>query len=854
MKAFHTISVPHKDILEGNFTLNVYAANLWEVYHKTGPIEYHNCEEFFKKTYLTKELGNLLNIVETRINGAGGDPVIQLQTPFGGGKTHTLIALFHKASEWKARPVVIVGEELNTGASIKDFDTPWGTMEKQLTGKITEFTGHIPPGGDQIRKLLEKNSPVIILMDEMIPYLNKCDAMKVQEKNFASLVLDFIQVLTNVVSSISNVSYVLTTTPSNPNDKSQRGVEIVSQLQNAIGRVDVGRSPVQEEEISFIIRKRLFSKINETEAKKVVEAFIDYAEKNSIFPVETEKSEYKKRFIASYPFLPEVIDVLYHRWGSFPNFQRTRGVLRLLALVVNAVKDKSIPYITLADFDLREDRVRLELLKHIGNQFESILGQDITGNDSGAIKVDKKVGDSYKGLRLGTRTASTIFMYSFSGSHDNGITLGEAKRIATTMDCPASLISDVFEDLKNTLFFLKNVSNKYLFTTEPNLNQILNIRMENIRRNKLTELQEEIFRKYISHTKLKTYYLPANPNDVPDSVDFKLVVLKERSDSIMREFLEKKGVAPRTNRNTVFFLSPIDSERLRFENNLRKFIAYKEIIGDQTLNLSVQQQQEIRSEIKKTENHFKDDLRSLYRLVYIPDKNYSLKEFDLGIPTIGDTQKIDDEVYTKLRSNGDILEKIVPIVIREKFLKGKEYVEIEPIYISSLTTQGEARYSNQEIIYECIKKGVEQGIFGIGRLAKGKPVCKHFQEAILSVGYGDEIIIDAEICIQQKTTAKEDVSLGITSSTPGGSTTTTTSEPPKDTSDEQPTPEINIMKQLSLDFEIPVGKASSLLGMINYIQKNFKNVQIKINAQNGEIDKQDYEDKIKETLRQMGIE
>lgn len=854
MKAFHTISVPHKDILEGNFTLNVYAANLWEVYHKTGPTEYHNSEEFFKKTYLTRELGNLLNIVKNRINGEGGDPVIQLQTPFGGGKTHTLIALFHKASEWKAKPIVIVGEELNTGASIVDFDTPWGIMEKQLTGKITEFTGQIPPGGDQIRKLLEKYSPVIILMDEMIPYLNKCDAMKVQDKNFASLVLDFIQLLTNVVSSIPNISFILTTTPSNPNDKSQRGAEIVSQIQNAIGRVDVGRSPVQEEEISFIIRKRLFSKINEPEAKKVVDSFIDYAEKNSIFPVETEKSEYKKRFIASYPFLPEVIDVLYHRWGSFPNFQRTRGVLRLLALVINAVKDKNISYITLADFDLREDRIRLELLKHIGNQFDSILSQDITGNDSGALRVDRKVGDSYKGLRLGTRTATTIFMYSFSGSHENGITLGEAKRIATTMDCPASLISDVFEDLKNTLFFLKNVSNKYLFTTEPNLNQILNIRMENIRKNKLSELQEEIFRKFISNSKLKTYYLPSNPNDLPDNAEFKLVILKERSEGVMREFLEKKGVTPRTNRNTVFFLSPIDSERLKFDNNLRKFISYKEIIGDQTLNLSVQQQQEVRVEVKKIEEHFKDDLRGLYRIVYIPDKNYTLKEFDLGIPTIGDSQKIDDEVYNKLRSNGDILEKIVPIVIREKFLKGKDYVEIEPIYISSLTTQGESRYSSQEILYECIKKGVEQGVFGIGRLDKDMPICKHFQEPIQSISYGDEIIINAEICIQQKTVPKVDVSPDGTPPTTGGSTPPPISDPKKDTTNEQPTPEITSMKQLSLDFEIPVGKTSSMLGMINYIQKNFKNVQIKIIAQNGEIDKQDYEDKIKETLRQMGIE
>jgi len=86
--------------------------------------------------------------------------------------------------------------------------------------------------------------------------------------------------------------------------------------------------------------------------------------------------------------------------------------------------------------------------------------------------------------------------------------------------------------------------------------------------------------------------------------------------------------------------------------------------------------------------------------------------------------------------------------------------------------------------------------------------------------------------------------------TPGGGTP----EDEGDTTGEQPTPEMKVMKQLTLDFEIPVGKASSLLGMINFIQKKFANVSIKINAQEGEIDKQDYEDKIKETLRQMGIE
>jgi hypothetical protein len=197
---------------------------------------------------------------------------------------------------------------------------------------------------------------------------------------------------------------------------------------------------------------------------------------------------------------------------------------------------------------------------------------------------------------------------------------------------------------------------------------------------------------------------------------------------------------------------------------------------------------------------------------------------------------------------------MAPIVIKEKFLKGREYVEIEPIYISSLTTPGETRYSDHTIIDECVKIGVRQGVFGVGTIVDHKPVCKFFQESLLSLEYGIDIIIDAEISRKQKSELIEKPLAGTPTpgptDTPGGGT-------PKDDGDttgEQPTPEMKVMKQLTLDFEIPVGKASSLLGMINFIQKKFANVSIKINAQEGEIDKQDYEDKIKETLRQMGIE
>ena len=111
-RSFHTIAIPHKDVLDGNLTMDVFAADLWEVFKGRAPAEYSDSDAFFNRTYLTQGLKDLLNVVEKRVSGNGGDPVIQLQTPFGGGKTHALIALYHKSKEWKAKRVVIVGTAL----------------------------------------------------------------------------------------------------------------------------------------------------------------------------------------------------------------------------------------------------------------------------------------------------------------------------------------------------------------------------------------------------------------------------------------------------------------------------------------------------------------------------------------------------------------------------------------------------------------------------------------------------------------------------------------------------------------------------------------------------------------------
>ena len=206
--AFETIAKPHRDILRGLFTADTYAAKLGQVVKKEGPLEYRSAQQFFDKTYETNGLKVLLSGVEGRLKGhdrKNQDPIIQLQTPFGGGKTHTLIALYHKAKEWNATPIVIVGSEIDTN------ETFWGQIESQLNGKVQEFSGNVAPGSNSISKLFKENStPVLILMDEVLQYLKRAAGVPIEKSTLADQTLAFMLSLTEAVTDSPNVSFIVT--------------------------------------------------------------------------------------------------------------------------------------------------------------------------------------------------------------------------------------------------------------------------------------------------------------------------------------------------------------------------------------------------------------------------------------------------------------------------------------------------------------------------------------------------------------------------------------------------------------------------------------------------------------------
>lgn len=856
MAAFHTIAIPHDDILAGRLTMEVFAADLWEVFKGRAPEEYRDARLFFQKTYQTEGLTTLLDVVYERLQGSGGDPVIQIQTPFGGGKTHALIAMYHMASQWGVKPVVIVGTPMAAS------DTLWGMLEEQLTGERRYFTGLVSLGRDALHDLLSPRQPTLILMDELLEYVTKAAGVPVAASTLAAQTIAFVQELTEVAGTIPGVCLVITL-PSSVLEHFDEGAErLFQQLQRVSGRVERIYTPVQEHEITQVVRHRLFSDLDEHKMHQVIDRFMEYASREGLLPAGVEVSQYRQRFVASYPFLPEVIDVLYHRWGSFSSFQRTRGVLRLLALVVHSLKDSAQPYITLADFDLSNQEIRRELLKHIGQEYDSVIASDITGADAGARKINDELGKAYQGLNLGTRVATTVFMHSFSGGVEHGATLGEIKRHAAIVDQPASIVAEAVEKLQGKLFYVHRPDAFYFFTTQANLTRLVLNRMENVEPQQIRAQERALLEQSISRdARLKVYIWPEDTADIPDTPDLKLIILPKDNERVRQEIFANKGGIPRVNRNTLFFLVPSSGERTNFEHLVCRYLAYKSLDGDKKVRLTPEQEEEVKKGLKECQRDLSEAIRRLYRLLYVVQRA-DFKEYDLGVPTYGESRPLDQEIFTKLRTEGEILEKIAPLVIKERFLQGRDYVLTEQLYKASLTAPGEHRALDRVAWEQGIAEGVRSGLFGLGELVDQQLFCHYFKQPVSVALSGDEVIIRAEVCQAQLEATGVPARGGKVTpvgDTGGVSDTGGWEVVPGGSGDVSAAPEASgktgsIRTSLRLRFPVPKGKVSNLMGVMNFLQSRFSRMEVTLRVEQGSLSEQEYEDKVKETFRQMGVQ
>ena len=314
-----------------------------------GPLEYRDAATFFRRTYPTQGLVNLMAAVLSRLAGQGrGEAVIQIQTPFGGGKTHALIALYHLFAAWDpwsdAPPDVVswaleaAGVDGVPSARVVSFvgtasdplagRTPWGVLAEAL-GNYSLLEPHDQarraPGKDLLH-LLIGDEPTLILMDELAEYV-------VKAKDYGEQVLAFLQELTEVVKVSPRCALVVTLPSSAP--YGEEGERALQQLQRIFGRVEAIYTPVEGEEVYEVVRRLFGTPPDPLQARRTAESYWQlYQRLGDDVPRGARERAYRERLQRAYPFHPELIDVLFERWSTFPTFQRTRGVLRFLAEVV----------------------------------------------------------------------------------------------------------------------------------------------------------------------------------------------------------------------------------------------------------------------------------------------------------------------------------------------------------------------------------------------------------------------------------------------------------------------------------------------------------------------------------------
>ena len=722
-------------------------------------------------------------------------------------------------------------------------DTVWGEIEKQLDGSLDTLSGKLAPGREKIRHVLEKHSPVLILVDELLSYASVARGVNINKTDLAAQTITFIQQLSEAVSSLNRVC-VVASFPTSESEMADKGsaTSLLAKIRKVSGRKEKKIAPVNPNDIPSIIRARLFSTTDAEirgKSNEVISPFVDYCKKESILPSNHTATEYRKKFEGTYPFLPEVIDVLYHNWGSFPSFQRTRGVLRLLSQVVHSLKDGYRPYISLSDFDLNSDGMRRELLEHIGGEFDSVVSKDITDPDSGAKRADKDVGKSYRGLHLGTKSAVAIFMYSFTNGGTNGANLNEIKRAACDIGVLSSSVGEVASNFKSKMSYIRNDGDRYFFTSVPNINRLKIDKMEAISDSEMREGEKLILSESIGRQRISTRVWPTSPSDIDDSPSLKLVVMPEDDADMCTEFIESKGDIPRIYRNSILFLCPSEAGQSQFTTSLKSKIALKNILSERS-NLKPEQRKDVENELKGESAALVHLLRKYYRNVYIPGKS-GLEKFDMGIPVVGNTKGIADQVFETLKSHQEVHESIGPLVVREEFLTGQVYAKTSMLYKSMLRLRGSRRPVSDTVVKDAIEKGVLQKTFGLGILVNGLPTCRHFGSECQTEFVGDEVIISASLC-EETVTDRGSGNNGSRETSGKG-----------DTGEHKNVAEsADLQKALVIEFDLPEGKLSDILGVLQLINIKFRAIHFTIDADGGSMTNDDMA-KITDALKQAHV-
>lgn len=666
LKPWREVVTPHRDVASGHYQQAEFAADLWQVHIGEGSAEYRDPAEFFRRTYLTDSLEQLLRGAVRRLGGVGGDPVVQLQTNFGGGKTHSMLALYHlfsgigvgqlagvetvlqdleapieTATLPRARQVVLVGNKISPG---NPTTKPDGTVIRTLWGELAWQLGHAAGGetearraferiradderatnpGDALRELMNAYAPSLILIDEWVAYARQLHDQSDLPGGSFETQFTFAQALTESAKLADRcllvVSLPASDTAGSPHAVAddvevggERGRAALDRLRNAVGRVETSWRPASAEEGFEIVRRRLFEPLVEQEQfvarDAAARAFYDlYRTQHQEFPAECREPDYEMRLRAAYPIHPEIFDRLYGDWSTLLKFQRTRGVLRLMAAVIHSLweRDDRNPLILPANIAIDDTRVQFELTRYLSDNWTPVIEKDVDGPNALSRRLDGELPNlgKYAACR---RVARTIYLGSaptataaHRGIEDRRVRLG----CVMPGESPA-VFGDALRRLAAAATYLYQDGARYWYSTQPTVTKVAEDRAEQLRRDPDAVAQEieKRLRTDLRQTGpfARVHPMPSSGQEVPDDLDAALVVLgpthphSKGDDSpalaAAREMFETRGSAPRLFRNSLVFLA-VDQSRLQdLDEATRRFLAWQSILAErEELDLSPHQ-------------------------------------------------------------------------------------------------------------------------------------------------------------------------------------------------------------------------------------------------------------------------
>lgn len=544
------------------------------------------------------------------MSGKGGEPVVELQTNFGGGKTHSMLALFHLFGEERttvlpgmedilkevgldhapsASRAVLVGTALSPGEVITKPDgtevrTLWGEMAWQLAGKdgydmvADSDKNGISPGSEILSELFNAAAPCIVLIDEWVAYARQT----VGKHNIASGDFEsqasFAQALTEAARAADNTLVVATLPASKIEIGGEHGEFALESLKDVFKRLGKPWRPATAEEGFEIVRRRLFEPITDRDDFAARDAVVDafsrmYQTSQNDFPSECKEGEYRRKLELAYPFHPELFDRLYGEWSTLDKFQRTRGVLRLLAKVIHRLwssQDGSL-LIMPATIPMDDNAVKSELTQFLEDVWEPIISADVDGPNSLPYMLDGENVSTLGRYSACRRVTRTLYVGTAPGSKGSNPGLNDRHiRLGCVQPGEATAtFGDALRRITDRATHIHRDGNRYWISTKANLNRLADDRTHERLRQK-EELHAEIIqriRKDQSRGEFTAVHrCPMASSDVLDETETRLVILgpefphmkgKTNTDAIKQAklILETRGNSPRLLRNMVVFLA-----------------------------------------------------------------------------------------------------------------------------------------------------------------------------------------------------------------------------------------------------------------------------------------------------------